>query len=66
MGEGIRRDDALVAWLSSRGDDRDEEADDLGAVGGDGQDCPSYDDAIDDAFDALDVAFGALVDGVGR
>jgi hypothetical protein len=60
--EGIHCDDALVAWLASRNDHREEDSVDSGVVvgarHGDEQDCSSYGEVIDDA---IEVAFGALM-----
>ncbi len=61
LGAGrVLRDEALVAWLNSRGVGRRE---DYGATlgVGDGQDCPSYDHAVDDAIDVLDAELVALL-----
>jgi hypothetical protein len=58
------QDDALVAWLSSRDVGREEDAGHSRVSIGDGQDCPSYEDAIDDEWDTLDVAFAALAGGI--
>jgi subtilisin-like proprotein convertase family protein len=58
--DGVLRDEALVAWLSSRGVGRREYGGATPAVGG-GQDCPSDDQVVDDAFDALDAELVALV-----
>jgi hypothetical protein len=57
-------DNALVAWLSSRGGGREEDAGNSCSELGDGQDFPSYEDAIDDEWDTLDVAFAALAGGI--
>ena len=57
LGPARWRDDALVAWLSSRGDGREEETLESSAAVG-GQDVV---DDIDGAFDVLGVALGALV-----
>jgi hypothetical protein len=56
----VLRDDALVAWLRSRGVARKEDG---GATSddGDGQDCPPCDRAVEDAFAALDVELVRLV-----
>ena len=64
----MRWDNALVAWLASRGDGRVGDASDTGAAFGHGQDRPSYGEAkaIDDAFDALDATFEGLMSGVRR
>ncbi len=56
-GEGENRDDALVAWLASRGDDREGDSVETGPVTNDG----TARDATDDAFDAFDAAFSTLV-----
>ena len=58
-----QQDDALLAWLSSRGNGGKNDATDIVAALGDGQDCPSYGDAKDGAFDALEVAFSGLAGG---
>jgi hypothetical protein len=56
----VDREDALQAWLSSRGEHRKQDA---GEVYGarDGQDCPFYDRAVDRAFAELGVELAALV-----
>jgi subtilisin-like proprotein convertase family protein len=57
---GVLRDEALVAWLSSRGVGRREDGGAAPAVG-DGQDCPSYEDSVDNALDALGAELVSLV-----
>jgi uncharacterized delta-60 repeat protein len=58
------QDDALVAWVGSRDLGREEDACDSRVELGNGQDCPSYEGAIDDEWDTLDVAFAALAGGI--
>jgi hypothetical protein len=48
------RDDALVGWLDSRGERRERNAPEWDGIR-DGQDCPSHDHSVDDAFAALGV-----------
>jgi hypothetical protein len=57
-----RHDEALLAWLASRTGGRGRSDVESGAI----RDDKTADAATDEAFDALDVAFGALVGGIGR
>jgi hypothetical protein len=56
----VLRDEAIVAWLSSRGADA-KEGGGAASAARDGQDCPSYDRAVDEAFGELGVELVALV-----
>jgi hypothetical protein len=56
----VRRDDALVAWLKFRGVDRREDDAAISDVD-ERQDCPSHDQAFDDAFAEFGVEVAALV-----
>ncbi len=58
--EVMNREDALQSWLSLRGEHRKQNGDEVYDAR-DGQDCPSYDRAVDDAFAALGVELVALV-----
>jgi subtilisin-like proprotein convertase family protein len=57
---GVLRDEALLAWLSSRGVDA-KEGGGAAPVVRDGLDCPSYEGSVDDALDALGAELVALV-----
>jgi hypothetical protein len=54
------REDGLLSWLTSRSESSERNTDD-GDDARDGQDCPSYDGAVDDAFAELGIELGALV-----
>lgn len=58
--ERIHRDDALLAWISSRDGGQMEDAGKRGDFG-DGLDSPFNDGAVDDALDALDSELLALL-----
>jgi hypothetical protein len=59
-GEIRRREEGLQLWLDSRDERREKNPDEVYVVR-DGQDCPSYDGALDDAFAALSVELIAIV-----
>ena len=59
-GSSVDREDTLQAWLNSRGERRQLGGDEVNDVR-DGQDCPSHDRAVDDAFAELGMELAALV-----